>query len=122
MAETLKEEILTSILIVVVLLSHFMSSVLLCALLPLTILMTFILMHLFQIDANIMSLVGIAIAIGEMVDMGIIFCENIVSRVEEEDAYEDPTGNRVPIGDRGRKRGFDRHGHDHRLIPSRFSP
>jgi Cu(I)/Ag(I) efflux system membrane protein CusA/SilA len=89
--ETLKEEVLTSILIVVVLLSHFMTSFLLSALLPLTILVTFILMRIFHIEANIMSLAGIAIAIGEMVDMGIIFCENIISRTEKEGDEGDPT-------------------------------
>ncbi|NUN95261.1 MAG: efflux RND transporter permease subunit, partial [Candidatus Omnitrophica bacterium] len=88
--EALKEEVLTSILIVVIMLSHFMSSVMLCSLLPLTILISFILMRVFNVDANIMSLAGIAIAIGEMVDMGIIFCENIISRVEKEKSHEDP--------------------------------
>lgn len=89
--EALKEEVLTSVLIVVIMLSHFMSSVILCCLLPLTILITFILMRLFNVDANVMSLAGIAIAIGEMVDMGIIFCENIISRSDDKDAEEDPT-------------------------------
>ncbi len=79
--EALKEEVLTSILIIVIMLSHFLSSVLICSLLPLTILVTFILMRVFGVDANIMSLGGIAIAIGEMVDMGIIFAENILAKV-----------------------------------------
>lgn len=79
--EALKEEVLTSILIIVIMLSHFLSSVLICSLLPLTILVTFILMWMFGVDANIMSLGGIAIAIGEMVDMGIIFAENIQAKV-----------------------------------------
>lgn len=83
--EALKEEVLTSILIIVIMLSHFLSSVLICSLLPLTILITFILMWLFNVDANIMSLAGIAIAIGEMVDMGIIFCENIIAKTEQSD-------------------------------------
>ncbi len=90
--EALKEEVLTSILIIVIMLSHFLSSVLICSLLPLTILITFILMWLFNVDANIMSLAGIAIAIGEMVDMGIIFCENIIARVENSDDQGEEQG------------------------------
>ncbi|MEZ6049610.1 MAG: hypothetical protein R3C11_29325 [Planctomycetaceae bacterium] len=39
--------------------------------------MAFIAMNLFGVDANIMSLAGIAIAIGTMVDIGIIVSENI---------------------------------------------
>jgi Cu(I)/Ag(I) efflux system membrane protein CusA/SilA len=52
------------------------------SLLPLGVLMSFIAMRYSGVDANVMALGGIAIAIGVMVDMGIVFTENIVSHVE----------------------------------------
>ncbi len=47
-------------------------------------LLTFIVMKVFGIDANIMALTGIAIAIGVMVDMAVILCENILRHMEED--------------------------------------
>ena len=61
---------------------HLISSLLISALLPLAILIAFILMKLFGVDANIVALSGIAIAIGTMVDTGIVLCENILSRLK----------------------------------------
>ncbi|MCA9426241.1 MAG: efflux RND transporter permease subunit, partial [Candidatus Omnitrophica bacterium] len=85
--KALSEEILVTIIIVVVMLSHFMSSLLISSTLPFAVMIAFICMKTYGVDANIMSLSGIAIAIGTMVDMGIILCENIVSALEsaEED-------------------------------------
>ena len=45
--------------------------------------MCFIAMRFFKVDANIVALSGIAIAIGTMVDMGIVICENIVRHLQE---------------------------------------
>ena len=47
--------------------------------------MCFIAMKTFHVDANIVALSGIAIAIGTMVDMGIILCENILKHLDEAD-------------------------------------
>ena len=58
------------------------ASLLISSLLPVGVLMTFILMRRFGVDANIVALSGIAIAIGVMVDVGIIFSENIVRHTE----------------------------------------
>ena len=44
--------------------------------------MTFILMKFFNVDANIVALSGIAIAIGVMVDVGIVFTENIIRHLD----------------------------------------
>ncbi|MBN2272495.1 MAG: efflux RND transporter permease subunit, partial [Sedimentisphaerales bacterium] len=52
-------------------------------LLPLAVLMCFIAMKTFSVDANVVALSGIAIAIGTMVDMGIIICENILKHLDE---------------------------------------
>ncbi len=85
----LTEEILVTIIVVIVLVMHLRSSVLISALLPLAILMCFIAMKLFGVDANIVALSGIAIAIGTMVDMGIIICENILKHLEQAGPNDD---------------------------------
>jgi Cu(I)/Ag(I) efflux system membrane protein CusA/SilA len=79
----LTEEILVTIIVVVVLILHLRSSLLISGLLPLAVLMCFIAMKVFGIDANIVALSGIAIAIGTMVDMGIVICENILRHLSE---------------------------------------
>jgi len=79
---SLSHEILISILVVIVLVFNLRASILISTLLPLGVLMTFIFMKFFGIDANIVALSGIAIAIGTMVDVGIIFSENILRHLE----------------------------------------
>ena len=74
----LSEEILVTIIVVLVMVMHFSSSMVISSMLPLTVLLCFIAMKVFRVDANIVALSGIAIAIGTIVDMGIIICENIV--------------------------------------------
>ncbi len=74
----LTEEILVTGIVVVVMVFHLMSAFLIALVLPLAILIAFILMQSFQVPANIVALSGIAIAIGTMVDMGIVLCENIL--------------------------------------------
>ncbi len=81
--DSLYQEILVTIIVIIVMVMHFASSILISALLPLAILIAFILMKLFGVDANIVALSGIAIAIGTMVDMGIVMCENILVRLKE---------------------------------------
>ena len=81
--KALTEEILVTIIVVIVLVLHLRSSILISALLPLAVLMCFIAMKVFGVDANIVALSGIAIAIGTMVDMGIIICENILKHLDE---------------------------------------
>jgi Cu(I)/Ag(I) efflux system membrane protein CusA/SilA len=83
LGKALSEEILVTVIVVIVMVSHIVSSALISAILPLAVLLTFIVMKLVGIDANIMALSGIAIAIGVMVDMGIILCENILRHMEE---------------------------------------
>jgi Cu(I)/Ag(I) efflux system membrane protein CusA/SilA len=81
--KALSEEILVTVIVVIVMVNHLMSSALISAVVPLAVLLTFVGMKAFGVDANIMALSGIAIAIGVMVDMGIILCENILRRLEE---------------------------------------
>ncbi len=80
--EALSLETLISILVVIVLVLNLRASFLISSLLPVGVLMTFILMRHFGVDANIVALSGIAIAIGVMVDVGIVFTENIVRHLD----------------------------------------
>lgn len=79
----LTEEIMVTIIVVLVMVGHFYSSVLISLLLPIAVLMCFIGMKIFDIEANIVALSGIAIAIGTMVDMGIVVTENILRHLEK---------------------------------------
>ncbi|KAA3599370.1 MAG: AcrB/AcrD/AcrF family protein [Calditrichaeota bacterium] len=79
----LTEEILVTIIVILVMVGHFYSSILISLLLPIAVLMCFIGMKLFDIEANIVALSGIAIAIGTMVDMGIVVTENILRHLEK---------------------------------------
>ncbi len=85
----LTEEILVTIIVILVMVMHLRSSILIGALLPLAVLMCFIAMRMFSVDANIVALSGIAIAIGTMVDMGIVLSENILKHLDEADPDED---------------------------------
>ncbi|HEX2851988.1 MAG TPA: efflux RND transporter permease subunit [Opitutaceae bacterium] len=78
---TLLEAIITTVLVVVLFLLHVRASLAVAVSLPLGMLFTFLVMHLFGVGANIMSLAGIAIAIGVMVDFGIIMTENITQHL-----------------------------------------
>jgi len=85
----LVQEILVTIIVVVIMVMHLRSSILISGLLPLAVLMTFIAMKLFGVDANIVALSGIAIAIGTMVAVGVFVCENILKHLEEAGPDED---------------------------------
>lgn len=78
----LTHEIIISIIVIIVLVLNLKSSIIVAGLLPLGVLMTFILMRFFGVDANIVALSGIAIAIGVMVDIGIVDVENILRHLE----------------------------------------
>jgi len=81
--EALLLEILITLLVVIVMVYNLRASFLIASLLPIAVLMVFIAMRYFGIDANIVALSGIAIAIGTMVDLGIILSENIMKHIDE---------------------------------------
>ena len=87
-------QILISIIVIVVMVYHLRTSLLISALLPLAVLMSFIMMKYFNVDANIVALSGIAISIGTMVDLGIIMNENILRHLRE---AGDSAKNRLEI-------------------------
>ena len=76
-------EILIAILVVLIMLRNLRISLVISGLLPVAVLMVFVAMKLFEVEANIVALSGIAIAIGTMVDLGIILSENIVRKLEK---------------------------------------
>ena len=79
----LREEIIITAIVILLFLLHIRSSLIVAATLPVAVLLSFVAMKTFGVDANIMSLAGIAIAIGTMVDMGIIVSENIYQHLAE---------------------------------------
>jgi Cu(I)/Ag(I) efflux system membrane protein CusA/SilA len=85
--DTLKEaislEILITILVVLIMVVHLRASLLVSGMMPLAVLMAFVAMRYTGVDSNIMSLSGIAIAIGTVVDMGIILSENMLRQLAE---------------------------------------
>lgn len=90
---TLKEKLIEEFLIVsfvcIVFLLHFRSSLVAILMLPVAILISFIVMYYLKINANIMSLGGIAIAIGAMIDAAIIMIENVHKHMEKEGEKKD---------------------------------
>ncbi|RZS99794.1 efflux RND transporter permease subunit [Aquimarina brevivitae] len=83
--EALTLEIIITVLVIVLMVFNLRASVLISGLLPVAVLMVFIFMKLFEVDANIVALSGIAIAIGTMVDVGVILTENIIRHIEEDE-------------------------------------
>ena len=81
--ETLIEEFIIVAIVCVVFLFHFRSSLVAIVSLPIGILVAFIVMNLQGVNANIMSLGGIAIAIGAMVDGAIVMIENMHKKMEK---------------------------------------
>ena len=93
--EALTLEILITILVIVVMVFNLRASVLISGLLPVAVLMVFITMKLFDVDANIVALSGIAIAIGTMVDVGVILAENMIRHLEDEKLRADENGEEL---------------------------
>ncbi len=79
------EEFLVVVLVCVVFLFHLRSSLVIIVSLPVGILTAFTVMHAQGLNANIMSLGGIAIAIGAMVDAAIVMIETVHKRMERDD-------------------------------------
>ncbi len=80
--EALSLAILISIIVIIVLVLNLRASFLISSLLPIGVLITFIVMRQAGVDANIVALSGIAISIGVMIDVGIVFTENIIRHLE----------------------------------------
>jgi Cu(I)/Ag(I) efflux system membrane protein CusA/SilA len=81
--DALTLQILISILVITIMVYRLRASILISSLLPIAVLMVFIAMRYFGVDANIVALSGIAIAIGTMVDLGIILTENVIKHLDD---------------------------------------
>lgn len=77
----LMEAVILVLLVLLAMLGNLRSALTVAMILPLSVLFTFILMHIFDISANLMSLGGLAIAIGILVDAAVVVVENIHSRL-----------------------------------------
>jgi len=93
-----EEAIIVSIVILMFLL-HFRSSIIVIITIPVAVLMSFIFMNHFGVTSNIMSLSGIAIAIGVLIDAGIVMVENAYRHLSEK-ADGTPRENAVTGDDR----------------------
>ena len=92
------QQILITIIVVLLMLRNLKSSLLISSMLPLAVLGSFVAMKYAGVDANIMSLAGIAIAIGTMVDMGIVITENIIQKLEDPHLIDRPRAERIAMG------------------------
>jgi cobalt-zinc-cadmium resistance protein CzcA len=81
--EALLEATVLVIVLLVVFLGDWRAAAIVAATLPMAALITFLFMHLFGLTANLMSLGGLAIAIGMLVDGAVVVVENVVERLSQ---------------------------------------
>lgn len=84
LSEAVIEEIFIVSLVILIFLFHFRSTLVAIITLPIAIMISFIPMYYMGINANIMSLAGIIIAIGDIVDSAVIMTENAHKKLERE--------------------------------------
>ncbi|TWU39875.1 Cation efflux system protein CusA [Novipirellula aureliae] len=99
LTHALRDEIIITAIIILLFLLHIRSSFVVAICLPAAVLMSFIAMRVVGVGANIMSLAGIAIAIGTMVDMAIIVSENIYQHLAEWESGSLGDGEKPSLGD-----------------------
>ncbi|WP_347372594.1 efflux RND transporter permease subunit [Aequorivita sp. Q41] len=97
--EALTLEILITILVIIVMVFNLRASILISGLLPVAVLMVFVTMKLFEVDANIVALSGIAIAIGTMVDVGVILAENMIRHLDDKKLRSREDGTELTINE-----------------------
>ncbi|MEA4918003.1 efflux RND transporter permease subunit [Proteiniphilum sp.] len=76
-------EMIISVIVIIIIIVNLRASVVISSLLPIAVLATFIVMRLLHIDANIVALSGIAIAVGVMTDIGVVFVEIVIQHMEK---------------------------------------
>jgi copper/silver efflux system protein len=94
---TLKEELIVASIAVLLILTHFRSAIVVCSTLPLAVLIAFILMYYLGIPSNIMSLSGIAISIGILVDAAVVMVENASHELTREFGHNKVRGDTTEI-------------------------
>ncbi|MCA9135248.1 MAG: efflux RND transporter permease subunit [Planctomycetales bacterium] len=83
LSTALRDEIIITAIVILLFLFHIRSSCIVAVTLPVAVLLSFVMMKAFGVGANIMSLAGIAIAIGTIVDMAIIVTENVYQHLAD---------------------------------------
>ncbi len=81
---TLKEEMIIASLAILLILTHLRSALVVCVTLPMAVLTSFLFMYYLAMPSNIMSLCGIAISIGILVDAAVVMVENASHRLKEQ--------------------------------------
>lgn len=81
LSSAIKQQILITMMVILFMLSSLKTGIMVSGLMPAAVFLCFFFMRRFGIDANLVSLSGIAIAVGTISDMGIVLCENIARRL-----------------------------------------
>lgn len=92
---TLIEEMITVSIVVIIFLFHWRSAAIILIQLPISVAVGFILLQAFGISSNIMSLTGIALAIGVVVDDGIVMVENSYRHMSEAQAVKSNSSDKA---------------------------
>ncbi|HYE17824.1 MAG TPA: efflux RND transporter permease subunit [Tepidisphaeraceae bacterium] len=92
---TLKEEMIIASVAILLILTHLRSAIVVCVTLPMAVLVSFLFMYYAGIPSNIMSLCGIAISIGILVDAAVVMVENATHELREEAERREGSGVRV---------------------------
>jgi Cu(I)/Ag(I) efflux system membrane protein CusA/SilA len=87
-------QILITIAIVLLILRRLRMALLISIMLPISVLLTFVAMKLATIDANVVALSGIAIAIGTVVDMGVILTDTILQKLDQQGVVPQPNNRK----------------------------
>ena len=85
LSEAVAEELIVVSIVLLLFLFHVRSALIVIITIPLSVLFAFILMKWFGITSNIMSLAGVALAVGDLVDAGIVMVENAMRSISGED-------------------------------------
>ena len=95
--DALSQQLLVAVLVILVMVARARVAGLVAATLPLAVLLAFVGMRLFGVQANVVSLAGIAIAVGTLVDVGIVLTESILQHL----APDQDRGERLAAVRRG---------------------
>jgi len=94
---TLREEMIIAAIAILLILWHFRSAMVVCITLPMAVLVSFLFMYYLNIASNIMSLSGIAISIGILVDAAVVMVENATHELKEHFGQEKVRGDTSEI-------------------------
>ena len=94
---TLKEEMIIASIAILLILTHFRSAVVVCITLPMAVLISFLFMYYLGLPSNIMSLCGVAISIGILVDAAVVMVENASHELKEHFGNQNVTGDTTEI-------------------------